>query len=141
MAARKKAAEGEAAAAKPASEGGELYEALVAAAKKSRLKGELIPHRAGLYSRLQVDGRTVAYVVRGRTVATIYPNALAESAPADLTFKTVKLGSHHYGRGEIVVSVASEEDIPNAIAMLKASVSMPAVPRTAAAPVEAEAAA
>lgn len=138
MAAPRKKAEA-APAAKPAGgEGGELYLALLEATKKSKVGGELVPHAHGLYTRLRVDGRTAAYIVRGKTVATVYPNALASDVPDGLTFRTVELGSHHYGRGEIVVPVASPDDFPNAIGMLKASLKMPAVPKNAA-PVAVEA--
>lgn len=133
-------------AAKPAEEqqsksgaGGELYEALLAAAGKARLAGELVAHKNGLYTRLKNDERTLAYIVRGKTVATVYPNAMAEAAPPDMTFRTVALGSHHYGRGEIVVDVKSEDDIPNAITALKASTKMPAPPKRAAVAAGAEA--
>lgn len=123
--------------AKPS--GPTLYEAVLAAARKAIRRGEFVAHKNGLYTRLQLDGRTVAYIVRGKKSATVYPNTLAANAPEGLKYKTVELGSHHYGRGEIMVAVSSPDDVANAVAMLKASLSMPAVPRSERAAATAEA--
>lgn len=111
--------------AAPKPDGAKLYKALLASARRARLGGELVEHKNGLYTRLQVGGKTVAYVVRGKTAATVYPGTLASAMPSDVKFRKVELGAHHYGRGEVVVSVASEGEIENAVAALKASVAAP----------------
>lgn len=129
-------------AKKEAADGPALYKAVIAAAKAAKV-GAIVEHGGGLYSRLQVDGKTVAYIVRGKTVASVYPNTLAASMPKEVTFRAVELGAHHYGRGEVVVAVASDADVPNAVAALKASVTAPPVPKvekasTPATPVESD---
>lgn len=117
-----------AAAKKPVEDGRALYKAVLAGAKAAKV-GPMVAHKDELYSRLQVGGKTVAYVVRGKTVAFVYPNTLASSMPAGVKYRKVELGSHHYGRGEVVVQVASEGDVENAVAALKAAVVAPAIPK------------
>lgn len=120
-------------AAKPKGDGADLYKTLLARAKQARI-GEIVEHKGGLYARVTDDARTLVYIVKGKTVATVYPNALARDVPDGVTFRQVELGSHHYGRGEIVVTVSRPEDVDNAVAMVKASAKMPAIPKTAKAP-------
>lgn len=115
-------------AKKETADGPALYKAVIAAAKTAKV-GTILEHKGGLYSRLQVDGKTVAYIVRGKTVASVYPNTLAASMPKEVTFRTVELGAHHYGRGEVVVAISSDADVANAVAALKASVTAPPVPK------------
>lgn len=112
----------------PAADGQKLYRALLARAKQAKA-GDVVEHKDGLYARLQVAGRTAAYIVRGKTVATVYPNTLAASMPKEVSFRRVALGAHHYGRGEVVVAVAGEGDFDNAVAALKAAAVAPAVPK------------
>lgn len=113
-------------------DGAKLYAELVARAK-TIAEVEVLEHRAGQYARLRKTGetRTCAYIVRGKTVATVYPNALAEHAPKGLAFRQVVLGAHHYGRGEIIVDVKGPDDVANAVDALKASLVMPEPPRAA----------
>lgn len=108
--------------------GPDLYKALLGKVKQARI-GEVVEHPKGIYSRLMEGKRTLAYVVRGKKQATVFPNTLAASMPKEVKFDKVELGSHHYGRGEVVVPVGSEADFGNAMAALKASAKAPALPK------------
>lgn len=122
--------------AAPKSDGRALMEMVIKAANAAGLRaardgghasvgGVFVRQPSGSYVRLQVEGKTVAYVVGGKTVATVYPNTLAESMPKAVRFKKVALGKHHYGSGEVVVPVEGEKDVPNAVSALKASMTAP----------------
>lgn len=126
-AAKKPAAKKAAPARKPSAEKGNgraLMAAVIAAAKAQDI-GPFVEQKSGGYARLQVEGKTVAYVVGGKNVATVYPGTLAASMPKAIRFKKVALGKHHYGSGEVVVPVEGQKDVPNAVAALKASLTAP----------------
>lgn len=110
-------------------DGAALYDALLKQAKQAKVG--TISETKGMYFRVQAGGRTAAYVVKGKTVATVYPCALAESMPDTVTFRKVELGAHHYGRGEVIISVGGEDDFANALAALAAAVKAPAPPKKA----------
>lgn len=108
-------------------DGQKLFDAVLAAGRAAKLGAgiAIVEHKDGIYARLQLDGATRAYVVRSKTMAHVYPNSLAaevKKASAGLTFKKVALGSHHYGKGEVVVAVVGEGDVANAVEALRASI-------------------
>lgn len=136
-AAKPKAAEQKAAAAAKAEatetvaapDGPAVFKKLLTAAARV---GEVLPHKKGAYARVKADGRTVAYIVAGKRIVNVYPQALAASMPSGIDFRKVELGAHHYGSGEVVVPVMDgEAALDNAVAALKAAKALPPIPRNA----------
>lgn len=126
-AAQPKSAATEKAETVAAPDGPALFTKLLTAAARI---GEVLPHKKGAYARVKADGRTVAYIVAGKRIVNVYPQALAESMPSGIDFRKVELGAHHYGSGEVVVPVMDgEAALDNAVAALKAAKALPPIPR------------
>jgi len=116
---------------------GRGHELFVALLKRVSSIGTPIVHKDGQYARVMIDDakRNVGYIVPGKTKLNVYPQAEAKDMPKDLPggFKQVKLGTHHYGRGEVIVPVESEDDFDGAVAALTAASKLPPRQRKAAA--------
>lgn len=112
-------------------DGHALFQDLVGRIRGDRV-GTVKKHPDGQYARVVHEGRTIGYLVPRRSEARVYAQALAAAMPAGLSFEKVKLGSHHFGRGEVVVAVAEPGDFPDAVKALRAAAKHP-VPRKVAA--------
>lgn len=111
-----------AAEATEAPTGEDIFQGLLARIKGEKIGTEVKLHPKGTYARVFVnDKKHAGYIVRGKTKVNVYPQALAADMPKDLGFKKVKLGSHHYGRGEVIVPVDGEGDFDAAVTALQAA--------------------
>lgn len=118
---------------KPKGDGASLFKALLARVREAKI-GEVVEHKDGQYARVLIeDGkRNAGYVVPGKTKLNVYPQALAKQMPEGVGFKKVKLGAHHYGRGEVIVPVDREDDFDTALKALQAAAKLPAPQRKGA---------
>lgn len=113
-----------------ATAGETLFAALLDRVKAEKIGKEVVVHPKRTYARVLVDGvRNVGYVVVRKTKLDVYPQAKAADMPKDLGFKKCDLGSHHYGRGEVIVPVKVEDDFGAAVEALKAAAKLPAPER------------
>lgn len=110
-------------------DGRTLLKELVAHLRK-RKAGTVRQHPDGNYARVSVDGKTVGYLVPRRRAVALYANALSASMPAGVSHTKVKLGSHHFGRGEVLLEVAERGDFGDAARALAAAAKHP-IPRKA----------
>lgn len=111
---------------------GALMKALLGKLRSAKA-GKVVAHEKGLYARLMDGKRTVGYVVPRKKGLRVYPNALADAMPDGLSFTKVELGAHHYGRGEVILDVAGEDDFADAVKALEAAAANP-IPRKEKAP-------
>lgn len=110
--------------------GADLFKSLLDRVKAEKVGAKIIVHPDSVYARVLIDEkRNAGYIVAGRTKLNVYPQALAKDMPKDVGFRKVELGSHHYGRGEVIVPVESESDFGTAINALKAAAKLPAPER------------
>lgn len=111
-----------AAEATEAPTGEDIFQGLLARVKGEKIGTEVKIHPKGTYARVFVnDKKHAGYIVRGKTKVNVYPQALAADMPKNLGFKKVKLGSHHYGRGEVIVPVDGDGDFDAAVTALQAA--------------------
>lgn len=114
----------------PQADGHALFGDLIGRIRADKV-GTVRKHPGGQYARVVADGRTVGYVVPRRAEVRVYANVLAKEMPAGVSFEKVKLGAHHFGRGEVVVAVAEPGDFQDAEKALRTAAKHP-VPRKAA---------
>lgn len=110
--------------------GADLFKSLLDRVKAEKIGAKIVVHPDNVYARVLIDEkRNAGYIVAGKTKLNVYPQALAKDMPKGVGFRKVELGSHHYGRGEVIVPVEGESDFGAAITVLKAAAKLPAPER------------
>lgn len=112
---------------KEPADGHALFGDLVGEIRAAKV-GTVKKHPDGNYARVLDGKRTIGYVVPRKEEVRVYVNTLAKEVPAGVSFEKVRLGQHHFGRGEVVVAVAEPGDFKDAAKALRTAAAHP-VPR------------